>query len=205
VSDLVTRLFVAAPWLAGLLWLVLHGADFALTLKGARLRAELFARTGTVEQGPYELNPMFRADVAKLRPFPPRFVATWVGGALAWPLLLRAVRFLLGGGPLDETTAWLLGAMLGALVFTRVAIIGRHLRNLYLFDRMLRPRDGGPPRAPVQLDLKTNLFASAIALAEGAVLLGVAAALSWDAWATGGAVALALVAVKHAALAHGTR
>jgi hypothetical protein len=202
MSDLLTRAFLAAPWLAGLLWLVLHGADWMLTLKGARMRHELFVATGVTERSAYELNPIFRADVTKLRVFAPRFVATWIGGALLMPAALYAFAGV-GGAKWSDFTVWTVGALLGMLVFTRLSIIGRHLHNVFLFSRMLHPPEGGPPRPVTQFDARTNLFASAIAFAEGAALASVAAGLSLEPWVTGGAVGLLLLTAKHLVLALG--
>lgn len=203
MSEALTRAFLAAPWLAGVLWGVLHGADWTLTLKGARLRAELLAATGAAERSAYELNPLFRADVAKLRFFAPRFVATWVGMAVMLPALLWAVAVLQGGQG-DGFATWMVGALLGTLVFTRLSIIGRHLRNVFLFSRMLRPPEGGPPQPLTQLGASTNLYASAIGLGEAFALVVVAAALSFDPWIVGGAFGLLLLAGKHLVLAMAT-
>jgi hypothetical protein len=202
-SDLLTRTFLAAPWLVAPLWLVLHGADWTLTLKGARMRRALFAATGVSERSAYELNPFFRADVSQLRFFAPRFVATWLGFAVLLPGVLAAVARLGLPGALDGFATWIIGASLGMLVFTRLSIIGRHLRNVFLFSRLLRPPEGGPPQPFTQLGASTNLYASAIALAEAAALVGVAAALSLDPWVTGGAAGLGLLAAKHLVLALG--
>jgi hypothetical protein len=205
VSDWLTRAILAAPWLAGLLWLVLHGADWTLTLKGARMRRELLAATGATEKSDYELNPLFKADVARLRFFAPRFVATWVGGAIAFPVLFYAMNGLGGVAELPGFTTWVIGALLGMLLFTRLSIIGRHLRNVFLFARLLRPPGGGAPQPIPQFDGRTNLMMSVVAFGEGAALLIAAAALSLDPWITGGAAGLVLLAAKHLVLAMSAR
>lgn len=201
MSDWLTRTFIEAPWLTGVLWLALHGVDWTLTLKGARLRRELLAATGVAETSDYELNPLFKADVAKLRFFAPRFLATWLGFAVLLPALFYALAVIGRDERLAGFTTWAIGALIGMLVFTRLSIIGRHLRNVFLFSRLLHPPDGGPPKPVTQLDARTNLLTSVVAFGEGAALLVAAAALTFDPWITGGAAGLLLLAAKHLVLA----
>jgi hypothetical protein len=195
MSDAWTRAFVEAPWLASLLWLLLHGADWALTLAGARLRAQVLERAHAQPASAYELNPIFRADVAKLRFASPRFLASWIGvGAMLglFFVLVRGTRDVLGVG----CYRWF-GVLLGVLVFTRVAILGRHLSNIYTFRLLLRTE----ARPMTQFDLQGNLRLSAVKSLEMAVLLGVCALLTADPWILGGTLGLALLAAKHLVLA----
>jgi hypothetical protein len=124
---------------------------------------------------------------------------------VVFPVLFYAMNGLGGVAELPGFTTWVIGALLGMLVFTRLSIIGRHLRNVFLFSRLLHPPGGGPPQPITQLDGRTNLLTSVVAFGEGAALLVVAAALSLDPWITGGAAGLLLLAAKHLVLAMSAR
>src|SRR5450755_3275492 len=106
MSDALTRALLASPWLIGLLWLALHGADWTLTLKGARMRHELLQATGAQAQSDYELNPLFKADVAKLRFGSRRFLMTWIGIAVVLPVLFVLVARI-GEDVLGAVTMWM--------------------------------------------------------------------------------------------------
>jgi hypothetical protein len=191
-----TSTFLAAPWLAALLWLTLHGVDWVLTIRGARLRELVLTRAGAKAASDYELNPIFRKDVARLRLGSTRFAVTWIGGALVFWVALFVFALLRDRGLVDFVVAFLLGMLL----FTRLVIIGRHLRNIYLFSRLLRP-SAPSAFAQTQLDLELNLRLSALMFLEAAVLVGLATLLTGNTWTMGGTLGLLLLASKHCVLA----
>jgi hypothetical protein len=203
VSQALTRLFLEVPVLGGLLWVVLHGADWALTIHGARLRAELLKRTGTTPRSDYELNPVFRADVATLRFGSRRFLVTWLAGAVLFTLFPW---FCARASPAPPAiTEWLTGAVFGMLVFTRLDVLGRHVRNIHVFGAMLRSLDAGQAVSLPQLTMRTNLLASAVLYANAIAVLGFAAALTGDPWLVGGVFGLMLLGGKHLLLGLATR
>ncbi len=180
-----------APWLMGLLWLVLHAVDWSLTIRGAKAREALRAKTNQPSTH-YELNPLFQSDVARLRYFSRRFLVSWLGVAVFFVVAFAAFSKIAR----DPLFVWIVGALVGMLVFTRIVIVIRHLRNLYLFGRLAKKN-----LTPTPLDARTNLELSAMMLAEGALLLGLPALATGEAWSAGGAIGLALLAIKHWVLA----
>jgi hypothetical protein len=190
--------FLAAPWLAALVWLLLQGADWALTIRGAAMRRRLFELAGVEQRSAYELNPIFRDAVSRNRPLSARFLATWIGGA-AFVYAFCLYFAMLG----QWSPGWArsgLGLAFGAIVFTRSALIVQHLRNMQVFGHALRlphPEEF----ARVQFDLATNLRISASSMAGVGALLGLATILTDDPWLFGGALGVTLIALKHAFLA----
>jgi hypothetical protein len=198
VSAAITRAFLSAPWLAAVTWLVLHGTDWALTMRGATLRRRLFERAGVEARSAYELNPLFRNAVAQQRVLSPRFVVSWIGGAIVMYVAFRLLRQMDPSGAEFATAAG--GFVLGALVFTRVNVILAHLRNIHVFGCALS-MNSPAEFARAQFDQATNLWISARAKAGAGIVLGLATVLTNDPWLFGGTVGQAGLAAKHALLA----
>jgi hypothetical protein len=103
---------------------VLMLADYFLTVAGAAARERGYARHFKLEQ--YELNPTWQKDIARLRWFNPKHL-------LMTALLSAAVIALLESGVAPRPVAFM---VLGALLGVFAAIVGRHINNLLLFQRL---------------------------------------------------------------------
>jgi hypothetical protein len=120
----------------GVLWLVLHPADYLLTVASARLKTRGNLAERVRSGGSIELNPVFQRAVDR---------GQWVSGRFVLTLVLGAVLFPSAVAYFDWTAESLrlpvLGALSelvgGALIVTRFAVISVHLQNLALFRRML--------------------------------------------------------------------
>src|SRR5205807_2068504 len=114
--DLFTKNF----WLAIGTWVVLYCLDYGLTLVGAKLYRSRGSKHYSFSEG-YELNPVFKEDIARLRVFSFRFLLLLIlsSGLLA---ILYSANF-----PPAFVLAW------GALVGVQLSILHRHIRNLALF------------------------------------------------------------------------
>ena len=119
----------------GVLWLVLHCADYLLTIATARLRARGDLGKRVEMGGSIELNPLFVQAVEKGQWVSRRFLLTLGFGALVFPLAVAYFDWVVELGEVD--IRGLPEAVCGALVVTRFAIISIHLQNLVLFRRML--------------------------------------------------------------------
>ncbi|MBZ0274665.1 MAG: hypothetical protein K8I60_00890 [Anaerolineae bacterium] len=117
-------------WVALALWVLVYCADYYLTLKGARLMAEV-GKTYFDMGGSYELNPLFQKDVDSLRRISPRFVAFLVGFSL-WLVLMWLVTQALHIVP-----AFTAGA--GFLILMEIPVLSGHIRNLSLFTALKTP------------------------------------------------------------------
>ncbi|HZH16928.1 MAG TPA: hypothetical protein VE057_21405 [Archangium sp.] len=118
-----------------MLWLVLHCADYLLTIATARLRARGDLGKRVEMGGSIELNPLFVQAVEKGQWVSRRFLLTLGFGALVFPLAVAYFDWVVELGAVD--IRGLPEAVCGALVVTRFAIISIHLQNLVLFRRML--------------------------------------------------------------------
>jgi hypothetical protein len=161
----------------------------------------MFERAAVDPPSPYELNPLFRRDVEQLRWASPRFLATWIGLAVFLYAWIAAFQGLTPAArPAFEP--WL-GAVLGAIVFTRCNLVLQHLRNIAILGRVLKMSvPTGLARS--QWDLQSNLKLQAITMGSTGILLGIAAALSGDPWIIGGTIGQLLLAAKCAFLARMT-
>ena len=99
-------------------------ADYYLTVAGAAARERGYARHFKLEQ--YELNPTWQKDIARLRWFNPKHL-------LLTLLLSGAVIAMLESGVVPKPIA---SMALGALLGVFAAIVGRHINNLLLFQRL---------------------------------------------------------------------
>ncbi|WP_375771407.1 hypothetical protein NR798_11040 [Archangium gephyra] len=119
----------------GVLWLVLHCADYFLTIASARLKARGELGKRVEMGGSIELNPLFVQAVEKGQWVSKRFLLTLAFGALVFPLAVAYFDWVTEQGEAD--LRGFSEAMCGALVVTRFAVISIHLQNLALFRRMI--------------------------------------------------------------------
>lgn len=126
-----------SPMGIGVLWLVLHSADYLLTVAAARLKAQGNLAERVRSGGSMELNPVFQRAVDQGQWLSRRFVLTLVLGAVLLPAAVAYFDWTAEslGLPAIGAASELLA---GALVVTRFAVISVHLQNIALFRRMLR-------------------------------------------------------------------
>ncbi|ATB42708.1 hypothetical protein CYFUS_008187 [Cystobacter fuscus] len=179
----------------GVLWLVLHCADYLLTIATARLRVRGDLTERVRFGGSLELNPLFVRAVEKGQWVSPRFLLTLALGAVLFPMVVAYIQWVaeeLQEGVADNLSE----AMCGALVVTRFAVISVHLQNLVLFRRMLHV----PEAASVRLsyDRGTVMMVTRARKFEMAAFCAIAALVSGRPFFLGGlAATLALVAALY--------
>lgn len=179
----------------GVLWLVLHCADYVLTIATARLRV----RGNLAEQvrfgGSIELNPLFVQAVEKGQWVSRRFLLTLVLGALVFPMAVAYFQWM--AEDLQEGVAINLSeAVCGALVVTRFAVISVHLQNLVLFRRMLHVPEASI--VSLRYDRGTVMVVTRARKLEVAAFCAIAALVSGRPFFLGGlAATLALVAALY--------
>ena len=187
-----TELFVHYPWLAALLWGVLHATDYLLTIVGV-VHSRRVADQVSFES--YELNPLFRKPVEEVRWLSPRFLLSLLIIALLfWFIFGTAAQVVQ-----MEEFSWLLhlvGGLLGLLVFTRLVLIAGHLSNIWMFRELQRDPKALTGKARYALDFSLKL--SAVRFASFGAVLATAAVVTAHSWLVGGAVGCGLFAVKHA-------
>lgn len=126
-----------SPLGISILWVVLHSADYLLTIAAARTYAEGDLRSRIDLGGrSLELNPVFQRAVDRGAWASRRFVVSLVGTGGA----LLAVFSFLDAVPAEVSSPLRFAPELfaGVLVVTRLVVITGHLQNLALFRRMLR-------------------------------------------------------------------
>jgi hypothetical protein len=170
-----------SPVGVGVLWLVLHTADYVLTIAAARMRAKLGERVRL--GGSLELNPLFQQVVERGQWVSKRFVATLALGLAAFS----------GGVAYFQWTAQTLGlpwiavlpeAVVGALCVTRMAVVANHLHNLVLFRRMLHVPEAA--EVSVRYDRGTVMVVSRSRMLEVAAFCAVALLVSGRPFYAGG-------------------
>jgi hypothetical protein len=187
-----TDFVIARPWVAPVGWAILHSLDYLLTVVGAKVRLKGEKAVFKLE-GSYELNPIFQKSIDRQQWISPRFVITLV--------IIGAALYLLAVGStwsLDRELEEGLGVLLGVIVFTRVAIIGRHLHNIWLSLRI--KRKPGSILGSVSYDRPTVYAVTTSSYLQVAVLLALAALIAPDPWLFGGAVGNALITLYSAIL-----
>ena len=114
-------------WPGVLLWVALYISDYWCTLTCARMYRGGVQHVVAFE-GSYELTPYYQKDVDALRWMSPRFVVALVAsvGVLVAPWSVSRQ---------EAASAYAFG--LGALVLVEAAVHVRHVRNLYIFKRIL--------------------------------------------------------------------
>lgn len=119
----------------GVLWVVLHCADYFLTIASARLKARGEIGKRMEMGGSIELNPLFVQAVEKGQWLSRRFLLTLAFGALVLPLTFAYFHWVAEMG--WEAIGGFPEAVCGGLVVTRFAVISVHLQNIALFRRMI--------------------------------------------------------------------
>ncbi|MGH9905324.1 MAG: hypothetical protein ACRD8U_07045 [Pyrinomonadaceae bacterium] len=127
----MTLTFLNNVWLAIAVWAILYLMDYIFTLKAASMY-QAGASKHFSFLGGYELNPVFKKDIAGLRRFSPRF----------WLLLFVMGGLFLATHSLFSPEAF--AFVWGMFVGIQIAIHLRHIRNLVLFHyaRNSRGMDG---------------------------------------------------------------
>ncbi|HEX5751059.1 MAG TPA: hypothetical protein VFZ09_32835 [Archangium sp.] len=169
----------------GVLWLVLHCADYLLTIATARLKARGEIGKRVEMGGSYELNPLFVQAVEKGQWVSRRFVLTLVFGALVLPLAVAYFDWVAEMGA--EGIGGLSEAVCGALVVTRFAVISVHLQNLMLFRRMLHVPEAAI--VSVRYDRGTVMMMTRARKVELAAFCAITALVSGRPFFVGGFVA----------------
>lgn len=120
-------------WAALGLWAIVYIADYALTLRGARLYSDPRQRFVRFD-GSYELNPVFERDVDAQRRLSRRFVILLGTTCLLIWLLWRVARSRILAPAIFPF--WM-----GMLLLIELPVLLRHLRNLGTFGWLLRAPD----------------------------------------------------------------
>lgn len=183
--------WMSSPLGIALVFAALHATDYLLTVASARLLSQGDLRSRVDLGGrSLELNPVFQRVVDRGAWASRRFFLTLVVGAAA----LAGVVALIRAAPLDERVfAFAPELLLGVLVVTRLVMIAGHLKNLALFQRMLRvPAAAG---VTVRYDRGTVFTVRRWSCAEPVLLCTIAYLLSGRPFFAGGVAGmLALVA-----------
>jgi hypothetical protein len=182
--------FYLSPWPGALCWAALFVSDMLLTVTCARMY-QAGVRERFVFEGSYELTPYHQADIDALRAFSPRFLF-----ALVASVALQACLWWLSVGNSVAPMAY--EAALGAMILIQLTVHVRHIRNYFLFRAVLA-EEGIEGR--VQYTRPTLLTHSAVELFSFAALYGILCVLTPSWFVFGGAIACAIVGVKHRQLA----
>lgn len=177
----------------------LHSLDYCLTMYAAHLYYGGANRVYAVD-GSIELNPIFQSVIDSRRWFSKRFLLTlvlvgFIFFALAW--LTRSKWDMLSANAdanAEEALAglrYMFSVLMGSFIFTRLAVIGSHVRTIWLFRRMTRP--DSPIRGSIAFDRPTGYGVAAFHFGGVAVLLGVAACVAPSGWLVGGSLGCALI------------
>ncbi len=181
-----------SPLGIAILWILLHSADYLLTIATARTcaRGDLRSRL-SLGGGSLELNPVFQRAVDRGAWLSRRFLVTLVLGALLFYALFTALKAF----PAEaEDPLWFAAeALAGMLVVTRVVVIAGHVQNLALFRRMLLVPEAAGVR--IHYDRGTIFTAKRWAYLQPAALCALAFLLAPRAFFAGGAVGVLLLAV----------
>lgn len=172
-------------------WLVLHAADYLLTIAGARARRTSDLPHRLALGGSYELNPVFRAAVDRGAWLSRRFLVSLAVPAILLPFAvawISSAAAALGDPVLERFPE----ALCGALVVSRLTVVAAHLQNLLLFHRMLRV----PAAAVVALryDRGTVFALRRARVLETAAVTAVGAAVTGGPFLIGGSAAMLLLA-----------
>jgi hypothetical protein len=173
----------------GVVWLVLHSADYLLTIATARLRAQGDLRERVQLGGSIELNPLFQQVVERGQWLSARFLVTLALGAAALPLAVAYIQWVERSSPprMGSSAEFLCGC----LVVTRFSVISVHLQNLLLFRRMLRVPEASVVR--VSYDRGTVMMVSRARQLEVAGLCAIAWLVSGRPFLLGGLVTMLML------------
>jgi len=176
-----------SPLGISILWVVLHSADYLLTVATARTyaRGDLRSRIDLGGKS-LELNPVFQRAVDRGAWASRRFLVSLVVVAGA----LLAVFSILDAAPADVSAPLRFAPELvaGVLVVTRLVVITGHAQNLALFRRMLR--DPAAAGVLVRYDRGTIFMARRWSYAQPVALCALGLLLSGRPFFGGGAVGM---------------
>jgi hypothetical protein len=182
--------FYLSPWPGALCWAALFVSDMLLTVTCARMY-QAGVRDRIVFEGSYELTPYHQADIDALRAFSPRFLLALVTSCA----LLVYLWWLTIG---DSFVSVSYEVALGAMILVQLTVHVRHLKNYFLFRAVLA---GEGIEGRMQYTRPTMLTHSAVELFSFAALYGILCVLTASWFVFGGAIACAIVGVKHRQLA----
>ena len=124
---------ISNVWFALGLWICVYTADYALTLRGARLYRQ-GAHAYLRFDGSYELNPLFERDIDQQRRVSRRFLAMLAATCVTIWFAWRATQIHLF--PAVAFIFWM-----GVLLLMEVPILMRHTRNLFTFRALQQASD----------------------------------------------------------------
>jgi hypothetical protein len=180
-----------SPLGISILWVVLHSADYLLTITAARMYGQGDLRS-RIDMGgrSLELNPVFQRAVNRGAWVSRRFLVTLLAGAA----VLFAVCILFGALPVEEvdSLAWAPELLAGVLVVTRVNVICGHVQTLALFHRVLRHPEAAEVR--VRYDRGTVFTAKRWSYLQPAALCALAYLVTPSTFFAGGALGMATLA-----------
>jgi hypothetical protein len=183
----VIDVLYVSPWPAILLWAALFVSDMNLTMICARMYRN-GVREHLVFEGSYELTPLYQRDVDAQRRFSPRFLLV-----LAMMCVLLGLLWTVTVGAGLALVAY--EVVIGMVILLQLTIHVRHLRNYFLFRSILA---GGAVNGRLEYARPVILANSATELFCFAILYTIVALMTANAFVAGGALACALVGVKHA-------
>jgi hypothetical protein len=178
-----------SPLGIALTWILLHAADYLLTVATVRLRLRGDLAERIDLGGSMELNPVFRAAVDRGEWVSRRFLLTLLLGVIAFPL--GVLVFEEAGPGVWPPIAGLGEVLAGGLVVTRLHVIGIHLQNLVLMRRLLRVPAAAVVR--VRYDRGTVMMLARGRIVETAAFAALAALVTDRAFFWGGLGAILLV------------
>ena len=169
-----------------ILWVVLHSADYLLTITAARVYGQGDLRS-RIDMGgrSLELNPVFQAAVNRAAWVSRRFLVTLLAGTV---VLFAACTVW----ERVDSLAWAPELLAGVLVVTRVNVICGHVQTLALFHRVLQHAEAADVR--VRYDRGTVFTAKRWSYLQPAVLCALAFLITRSAFFAGGAVGMATLA-----------
>lgn len=181
-------LLVQHIWIGMLLWTLLFVTDYALTIWGARLHAEV-GRKHVDFAGSYELVPAYQKDVDQQRTFSPRFAAVLVLGMALLPLirwLSTGTRYLF----VPEVIPFVIGVF---ALRSMVAIKG-HIRNIAFYNYVRR--HPGAVQGHLAYTRKTVMRVSAVDFLASAGLYAFASIVTGSWFFAGGALSCMATAAR---------
>jgi hypothetical protein len=186
----VIDIFTASPWPGLVLWTGLYISDYALTIACARMY-QSGVRQHICFDGSYEITPYYQPDVDALRAVSPRFLV-----ALVVSLLL--VSALWSATAAGDFGSEMYQVALGGMILLELAIHVRHLRNYHLFRAVLA---GRALTGRIEYARAATLAHSAVELGAFAAIYAVVSAITGSWFVAGGALACAMLAIKHRVMA----
>jgi len=175
--------FIQSPWPMMVTWAVVYVLDYVQTLRGARLYREIGSKYIAVE-GSYELNPMFQADIDRLRTISPRFVLLLVVSVAAIALYWWLTWLV----SLTEMFALLCGAFL----MMEAVVNMQHVRNIASYRYIIRHPE--QISGSVSYGRPLTLWSRAVEFGLFAVLFGLLFAFTGSWFVAGGALGSLAVA-----------